>query len=428
MSVVRLLPKKPVQGEIANIATDKSISHRAAILSLLSAKPSRVRGYLRAEDTLHTLQIAQNLGLSVQENGDELILTPPKSIVEPACVLDCGNAGTAMRLFCGFLAGVKGFFVLDGDCYLRARPMRRVVAPLEQMGAQIWGRANHSLAPLAIHGSTLRAATYQSPVASAQIKSAFVLAALHSDGECVFGEPELSRDHTERMLRAMGAKLVQENQKIRIRPLESPLEPLDLEIPSDPSSAFFFAVAAAIVPDSEVVLRNVLLNPTRIEAFEVLRKMGAEICYTKIPNPYDDVGDISVRYGGQLSAVSVSENIAWLIDEIPALAVAMACAKGVSKLTGAKELRVKETDRIAAVATNLRACGIDVRELDDGFEIIGGNAQSATCDSFGDHRIAMSFALLGLLVPMTITNSAAIAVSFPTFLSILGRFSAVEES
>ncbi|MDE7447480.1 MAG: 3-phosphoshikimate 1-carboxyvinyltransferase, partial [Helicobacter sp.] len=260
MNVVRLLPREPVRGEIADIATDKSISHRAAILSLLCAKTSRVRGYLRAEDTLHTLQIAKNLGLSVQENDDELILTPPKDIAEPACILDCGNAGTAMRLFCGLLAGVQGrFFVLDGDCYLRARPMRRVVAPLVRMGAQIWGREGDSLAPLAVRGSALCATNYESPVASAQIKSAFVLAALQADGECVFAEPELSRDHTERMLTAMGAKLLRENQTIRISPLQAPLEPLDLEIPSDPSSAFFFAVAAAIVPGSEIVLRNVLL-------------------------------------------------------------------------------------------------------------------------------------------------------------------------
>ena len=429
MSVVRLLPREPVRGEIADIATDKSISHRAAILSLLCAKTSRVRGYLRAEDTLHTLQIAKNLGLSVQENDDELILTPPKDIAEPACVLDCGNAGTAMRLFCGLVAGVRGrFFVLDGDCYLRARPMRRVVAPLSQMGAQIWGREGDSLAPLAVRGSALRATNYESPVASAQIKSAFVLAALQADGECVFAEPELSRDHTERMLTAMGAKLLRENQTIRISPLQAPLEPLDLEIPSDPSSAFFFAVAAAIVPGSEIVLRNVLLNPTRIEAFEVLRKMGAQISFDAIPNAYDDVGDICVRYGGRLSAIDVSERIAWLIDEIPALAVAMACAKGTSRLTGAKELRVKETDRIAAVATNLRACGISVQELPDGFLIEGGDVRAATCDSFGDHRIAMSFAILGLLVPMTITDSGAMAVSFPTFLHLLSRFGVVEES
>ena len=255
-----------------------------------------------------------------------------------------------------------------------------------------------------------------------------MLAALQADGECVFAEPELSRDHTERMLTAMGAKLLRENQTIRISPLQAPLEPLDLEIPSDPSSAFFFAVAAAIVPGSEIVLRNVLLNPTRIEAFEVLRKMGAQISFDAIPNAYDDVGDICVRYGGRLSAIDVSERIAWLIDEIPALAVAMACAKGTSRLTGAKELRVKETDRIAAVATNLRACGISVQELPDGFLIEGGDVRAATCDSFGDHRIAMSFAILGLLVPMTITDSGAMAVSFPTFLHLLSRFGMVEES
>lgn len=429
MSVVRLLPRQPVQGEIVDIATDKSMSHRAAILSLLCSKPSRVRGFLRAEDTLHTLQIAKNLGLGVQENDDELILTSPKALVEPACVLDCGNAGTAMRLFCGLLAGVQGsFFVLDGDCYLRARPMQRVIAPLSQMGAQIWGRKGDSLAPLAVRGGALQATSYRSPVASAQVKSAFVLAALRANGECEFVEPELSRDHTEKMLQAMGATFSCDKGILRIVPLESPLEPLDITIPSDPSSAFFFAVAAAIVPDSEIVLRNVLLNPTRIEAYQVLRKMGAQITFNKIPNAYDDVGDICVRYGGQLTAIDVSERIAWLIDEIPALAVAMACAKGKSRLTGAKELRVKETDRIAAVATNLRACGISVRELSDGFEIDGGDVQAATCDSFGDHRIAMSFAILGLLVPMTITDSGAMAVSFPTFLNLLSRFGMIEES
>lgn len=428
MSSVYIKPRRHLNDYI-DVVGDKSISHRAVMFSLLCSQTSRIKGFLEAHDTMDTLRIAQNLGLHVERSHSELLLTPnAKGIIEPNEILYCGNAGTALRLYCGLLAGQKGVFILDGDNYLRLRPMKRVVAPLSQMNAKIWGRKEHSLAPLAICGSQLHATDYHSPISSAQVKSAFMLAALNADAKCRFSEPQRSRDHTEKMLSAMGAKIDVHETSIEIHPLQKPLEPLDFHIPADPSSAFFFAVATAITPGSDIILRNVLLNPTRIEGYEILRKMGAKISYIRHTNPYEEVGDIHVCYGGTLQAVHVSENIAWLIDEIPALSIAFACAKGKSKLTGAKELRVKETDRIKAITLNLESCGIDVDEYDDGFEIVGGNIRSdSTFQSFGDHRIAMSFALLGLLVPVRVDGSEAMAVSFPSFLEILKRFVELEE-
>ncbi|WP_456431339.1 3-phosphoshikimate 1-carboxyvinyltransferase, partial [Nitratifractor sp.] len=254
-----------------DIAPDKSISHRSAMFALLSDRPSRVKNYLRGEDTLATLSIVRSLGVAVEEEDEGAIrIVPPERIVEPEEILDCGNAGTAMRLFCGLLAGVEGSFVLTGDRYLRRRPMRRVVDPLRKIGAAIDGREGGNLAPLHIRGGALEPFEYHSPVDSAQVKSALILAALRAKGTCRYKENFLSRDHTERMLLGMGAELRKaEEGWIEIEPLAKPLKPLDLRIPADPSSAFFFAVAAAIVPGSVVRFTEISLNPTRIEAFRV---------------------------------------------------------------------------------------------------------------------------------------------------------------
>lgn len=417
--------QNPIKSTLEQISTDKSISHRCAILSLLSDQPSVVRNYLRAEDTLNSLKIIENLGAKVDDRGEEIIITPPASLREPSVVLDCGNSGTAMRLFMGFLAASEGFFVLSGDEYLNRRPMARVGKPLEKVGAKIDGAKNGDLAPLCIRGKKLDYFDYQSPIASAQIKSALILAALKSNG-CKFSEPELSRDHTERMLKGMGAELVVDGLNLEVKPIKEPLKPLQIDVPNDPSSAFFFAVAAAIVPGSHIVLKNMLLNKTRIEAYEILRKMGADISYKTTSEKYETIGEIEIKYS-PLKAVEVSENIAWMIDEAPALAVAFACASGTSRLTNAKELRVKECDRIAVTVAALRACGIDAKELDDGFEITGGVANSAIIDSHGDHRIAMSFAVLGLTCGMVIEKSEFIATSFPNFSKILRQLGASVE-
>ncbi|MGP1579576.1 MAG: 3-phosphoshikimate 1-carboxyvinyltransferase [Wolinella sp.] len=429
MRITQISPKsKSFELEINTIATDKSISHRCAIFSLLAKKPSRIHGFLEGEDTLNTLKIAQKLGLGVALEGDSLILTPPRNgIIEPDDILDCGNAGTAMRLYTGLLSAIKGYFVLSGDSYLRKRPMRRIVDPLRSIGANIFGRDGGELAPLSIIGAPLKSFDYTSPIASAQVKSALILAAMHGESPSYFSEPELSRDHTERMLQGMGAEITTKEGKITIMPLcGDKLSPLELTIPADPSSAFFLAVAAAITPGAKVLLKSVLLNPTRIEGFRALERMGAKISYQITSQTYESIGDIEVVHAS-LRGIDITERLSWLIDELPALAVAMALAKGKSRVQNAKELRAKESDRIRVVVGNLQKLGIEAVELDDGYEITGGSfAAMQTLESHGDHRIAMSFALVGLCVPVRILDSGCMDVSFPNFLHILAQIAKVE--
>ena len=425
---------KPFEIVIDNIASDKSISHRCAMFSLLSDKPSVIKNYLRGEDTLDSLKIAQKLGATVEDDGETIVITPPAKLTEPDDILDCGNAGTGMRLYAGLLSGIEGSFILTGDKYLRSRPMKRVTTPLRDIGAKIDGREDANLAPLHIRGGKLKSFTYHSPIDSAQVKSALILAALRSDEPSYYKENLLSRDHTERMLNGMGANIIK-NEELRIKndsgkeelssgwikiePLTKPLKPLNITVPADPSSAFFFAVVAAIVPNSKVVLKNLTLNPTRIEAYKVLQKMGAKIEFIQKENIYEPIGDIVVQHN-QLNGVTVEENIAWLIDELPALSIAMSVANGKSLVKNAKELRVKESDRIKSVIENLKLCGVGYIEYEDGY-LIEGNAtlQKATIDSQGDHRIAMSFAIAGLLCGMDINDTACIDTSFPNFNEIL---------
>jgi len=418
--------KKVFTLEIDSIASDKSISHRSAMFAMLADGKSVVRNFLRAEDTLNTLQIIQHLGAKVEDDG-EVITIESQGIQESFEILDCGNSGTGMRLFCGLLASANGHFVLTGDKYLRSRPMKRVTAPLRSIGAKIDGRADGDLAPLCIRGGSLKAFSYESQIASAQVKSAMILAALHADGECTYKENELSRDHTERMLQGMGAEIAtDENLVTTIKPLQGLLKPLDITVPADPSSAFFFAVAAAIVPGSKVTLKGVTLNPTRIEAFKVLEHMGAKITYALQENKYEPIGDITVEYA-PLHGVEVSENIAWLIDELPALAIAMAVAEGVSAVSNAKELRVKESDRIASVVEGLRRCGVAVEEYEDGYTIKGGKGlQKGVIDSKGDHRIAMSFLIGGLLSGMEVEDIECIDTSFPNFFELLEQITTIK--
>ncbi|MDX4070397.1 3-phosphoshikimate 1-carboxyvinyltransferase [Aliarcobacter skirrowii] len=411
---------KPFNVVIDNIASDKSISHRCAMFSLFSDKTSYVKNYLLAEDTLHTLKIVEQLGAKIVQDGSSIEITPVKKLSEPDDVLDCGNSGTAMRLFCGLLASVEGSFVLSGDKYLRSRPMKRVADPLRSIGANIDGRENGNKAPLFIRGEkNLQPFTYSSPVDSAQVKSAMILAALRATNVSRYKENELTRDHTERMLKGMGAEIFTDSEGfINIKPLTTYLKPLDITVPADPSSGFFFAVAAAINKNSRVVIKNVSLNPTRIEAYEVLKRMGAIVNYIEKENIYEPIGDIEV-IGNELNGVEVSQKISWLIDELPALSIAMSLANGKSSVKNAKELRVKESDRIKAVVDNLKLCGVNYTEFEDGYEIVGGELKAATIDSFGDHRIAMSFAIAGLVCGMNIEDVECINASFPNFKEIL---------
>jgi len=424
MKSVVVSPTKSFSLKISNIASDKSISHRSVMFAMLADGVSEIENFLRAEDTLNSLEIVKNLGAKVEDDG-KIIRIISHGIQEPFEILDCGNSGTGMRLFCGLLSSAKGHFVLTGDKYLRRRPMKRVTEPLRSIGAKIDGREDGDFAPLTIRGASLKAFNYESKIASAQVKSCMILAALHADGVCQYREPELSRDHTERMLKGMGAGVRVEGLTTTIEPLKNLLSPLKIRVPADPSSAFFFAVAAAITPNSDIVLEGVTLNPTRIEAFKALERMGTNITYTLTDNKYEPIGNISVKYA-PLHAIVVENNISWLIDELPALSIAMACAEGDSIVKNAKELRVKESDRIATVVTGLRACSISVDEYEDGYKISGGTLTKATINSDGDHRIAMSFIIAGLRCGMDVSDLECINTSFPNFFELLQQITDME--
>ncbi|MDD5716695.1 MAG: 3-phosphoshikimate 1-carboxyvinyltransferase [Sulfuricurvum sp.] len=424
MISAKVYSAQPFEFKSDAIAPDKSISHRSAMFALLAEGESRIENFLRAEDTLNTLKIVGHLGADIVDEGT-VITVRSNGIQESPEILDCGNSGTGMRLFCGLLSSAEGHFVLTGDEYLKRRPMKRVTHPLRNIGAKLDGRNNGDLAPLSIRGASLKAFDYESKIASAQVKSAMILAALRSDGVCTFREPELSRDHTERMLKGMGARVEVNGLETKVWPLEKPLSPLNIRVPADPSSAFFFAVAAAIIPGSSAVIEGVTLNPTRIEAFKVLERMGADISYTLTDERYEPIGTITVNHA-PLKAVSVEENIAWLIDELPALSIAMACAEGKSTVKNAEELRVKESDRIKTVVDNLNLCGIETEEYPDGYAVIGGELKNACVNSFGDHRIAMSFLIGGLKCGMEVEDIECINTSFPNFFDLLGMCTKVE--
>ncbi|GAA8160696.1 3-phosphoshikimate 1-carboxyvinyltransferase [Helicobacter pylori] len=414
-------------------ASDKSLSHRAVIFSLLAQKPCFVRNFLMGEDCLSSLEIAQNLGAKVENIAkNSFKITPPTAIKEPNKILNCNNSGTSMRLYSGLLSAQKGLFVLSGDNSLNARPMKRIIDPLKAFGAKILGREDNHFAPLAIVGSPLKACDYESPIASAQVKSAFILSALQAQGISAYKESELSRNHTEIMLKSLGANIHNQDGVLKISPLEKPLEAFDFKIANDPSSAFFFALACAITPKSHLLLKNVLLNPTRIEAFEVLKKMGAHIEYVIQSKDLEVIGDIYIEHA-PLKAISIDQNIASLIDEIPALSIAMLFAKGKSMVKNAKDLRAKESDRIKAVVSNFKALGIECEEFEDGFYVEGlgdisqlkqhfSRIKPPIIKSFNDHRIAMSFAVLTSVLPLEIDNLECANISFPTFQLWLNLF------
>ncbi|QDY54569.1 3-phosphoshikimate 1-carboxyvinyltransferase [Helicobacter pylori] len=414
-------------------ASDKSLSHRAVIFSLLAQKPCFVRNFLMGEDCLSSLEIAQNLGAKVENTAkNSFKITPPTTIKEPNKILNCNNSGTSMRLYSGLLSAQKGLFVLSGDNSLNSRPMKRIIEPLKAFGAKILGREDNHFAPLVIVGSPLKACHYESPIASAQVKSAFILSALQAQGASTYKESELSRNHTEIMLKSLGANIQNQDGVLKISPLEKPLEAFDFTIANDPSSAFFFALACAITPKSRLLLKNVLLNPTRIEAFEALKKMGTSIEYAIQSKDLEMIGDIYVEHA-PLKAISIEQNIASLIDEIPALSVAMLFAKGKSMVKNAKDLRSKESDRIKAVVSNFKALGIECEEFEDGFYIEGledisplkqrfSQKNPPLIKSFNDHRIAMSFAILTLALPLEIDNLECTNISFPQFKRLLNQF------
>lgn len=424
--VINIQSGQPLQGEL-RVPADKSISHRAVILSALAPGRSTIHNFLPAADTFSTLRCVQELGVTVERQGTVLQVHGRgwKGLREPARVLDCGNSGTTMRLLSGLVAGCPFFTVLSGDPSLQQRPMDRVIEPLRQMGAYIDGRHNGTRAPLVIRGGKLQGINYPLPVPSAQLKSAILLAGLQAEGETVLMEPVVSRDHTERMLQAMGADLQLEEKVIRLRQ-GNELKPQEFYVPGDISSAAFFIVGASLVPGSEIILRDVGINPTRTGLITVLQQMGALI---QIENKRmirgEPVADLLVRYAPLHEIELGGELIPLLIDEIPVLAIAMAAAEGDSMICEARELRVKETDRIQAICDNLSALGILVQEYADGFRVrgTGGKIKGGRVDSRGDHRLAMAMGIAGLVAKdgVQLSHAEVVNVSYPDFWTDLSR-------
>ncbi len=400
---------------------DKSISHRALLFGALADGESFYENFLEAEDCLHTLEALRQMGVSIRhEKGQGKVSVVGKGIHDlqpPQEELYLGNSGTSIRLLLGVLAGQKFEAVLTGDASLSSRPMRRVTDPLKLMGAQIKGRENGNFAPLTIRGGKLHGIRFDNKLSSAQVKSALLLAGLNADGKTTIHEAIPSRDHTERFLEAAGARFFKEGEDLVVEKTEK-LQPFQTCIAGDISSAAFFIVGAAMIPGSEVVVRNVGLNPTRTGLLEVLKRMGAKIEIEKTQIVPEPMGNIMVR-GTKLQGTGIThQEIPSLIDELPVLMVAMALAEGESLISGAAELRVKETDRIRSMVENLKAIGASIEELPDGSLVRGRSGfHGATVESFGDHRTAMSLAVASLATKGTITvlNTECIATSYPDF-------------
>lgn len=435
---LRITSGRPLRGR-TRVPGDKSISHRALLLGALADGVTRVRGWLPATDCQATLRCVQALGAEVSPLADLLDETSlPRAasanlvvqgkglrgLREPGDALHCGGSGTTARLLAGILAGQPFFSILDGNEQLRRRPMGRVADPLRWMGAAVLGRDKGRLLPLAIQGGDLEGIDYTLPVASAQVKSAILLAGLYAHANVIVREPGPARDHTERMLAAMGADLTRAGNVIALAPRTAVLIPLDITVPGDPSSAAFLLVAASLVAGSDIVVENVGLNPTRIGLLETLEAMGARVeILDRREAGGEPVGDLRACAGDGLEAVEVAGPlIPRLIDELPILAVAATQASGVTVVRDAEELRVKETDRIATVARELRKMGAEIEERPDGFAVSGPvRLHGAVVESHNDHRLAMALAVAGLLAEgaTVIQGTACIADSFPGFEAVL---------
>ncbi|MDB5968082.1 MAG: aroA [Hydrocarboniphaga sp.] len=414
-------PGGTLQGRL-RVPGDKSISHRSVMFGALAEGTSEVSGFLDGEDCLCTMKAFEAMGATLdRRSSTEFSITGVglHGLKSPGQVLDLGNSGTSMRLMTGLLAAQNFETTLTGDASLSKRPMRRVIDPLTQMGARIG--STDGRAPLHIHPvAGLHAIEYRSPVASAQIKSSILLAGLYAQGLTQVHEPEASRDHTERMLRSFGVEVEARPGYAALRGGQK-LKAAKVQVPADISSAAFFMVGAAILPGSDVTLVDVGVNPTRTGVIEILRRMGANI---ELQNPRDfggePVADIRIR-GGQLRGIDIAKDlVASAIDEFPALFVAAACAEGETRLTGAEELRVKESDRIQVMCDGLVALGVDARAMPDGMVLRGGAIGGGSIDSRGDHRVAMSFTMASLRAAGTIRilDCANVNTSFPGFADL----------
>ena len=414
-------PGGRVDGSI-RVPGDKSISHRSIILSSIAEGTSHISGFLQGEDSLNTIRAFQQMGVSIERDQDQVRVCGVglHGLEKPGSDLDMGNSGTAMRLLLGLLAGQAFDSRLIGDSSLSSRPMRRVIDPLQSMGATIESEPG-GRAPLQIKASNgLTAIEYDMPVASAQVKSCLLLAGLYASGETVVREPAPTRDHSERMLRGFGCEVLSKGSAIRL-PGKQVLVAHDIEVPADISSAAFLMVAASIAAGSEITLCHVGINPTRTGVIDILKLMGADI---ELLNQRDiggePVADISVR-SAELTGIDIPAHLVPLaIDEFPVLFIAAACAHGTTRLSGAEELRVKESDRIQVMADGLTVLGVDAQSRDDGIVIQGGQLGGGEIESHGDHRIAMSFSIASLRATkeIRINDCANVNTSFPGFVEL----------
>jgi 3-phosphoshikimate 1-carboxyvinyltransferase len=415
--------RKPLRGEI-KVPGDKSIAHRAVILGSIANGRSRIFNLSGGDDNSRTVRAFRQMGVEIYRDGVALCVDGDgwDGLHRPGAAIDCGNSGTTIRLLSGLLAGRQFHSELDGDGSLRQRPMQRVIVPLSAMGAKITSKGGDGLAPLEIDGGGLHGIDYRMPIASAQVKSAILLAALQADGATNLEEPQKSRDHTEVMLRGFGAEISSSCMTITLKGGQA-LAAQEVRIPGDISSAAFFLVAAAMIPGSDLVIRNVGCNPTRDGVIEVLRRMGTSIdLLDERAEAGERVADIHV-VGGQLRGVTVGpELVARTIDEYPILSVAAAIADGVTTFSDVKELRYKESDRISSMTEGLRRLGIGVEERPDGMTIQGGQRfKAGTVNSYADHRVAMSFAIAGLCSEsgVEIDDAGCVDISFPSFFDLL---------
>jgi 3-phosphoshikimate 1-carboxyvinyltransferase len=402
------------------------------MFSSLAEGQSIVRNFLRAEDPLRTLEAFKQMGIEINESpqpsalssrNNEIIISGKglNGLTQPKNIIDCGNSGTTMRLLSGVLAGQLFPTSLTGDSSLRSRPMKRVITPLTEMGAVI--ESENGYPPLRIKGGKLTPISYKSPVASAQVKSAIILAGLYCDGVTMVIEPGKSRDHTERMLKSCGVEIDIKDLAVSVKGIAS-LKPMEITVPGDLSSAAFFIVAGLLVPQSEILIKNTGINPTRSGLIDILDLMGADI---KLENERivsgEPVADLYVKYS-QLKGIDIGcDLILRAIDEFPILCVAAAKAEGTTRITGAKELRVKESDRIASMAAELRKMDVNIEELEDGLIIEGReDLKPAAAISYGDHRIAMSMLIAGLTAAgvTTVDDTDCVSTSFPGFMDMLG--------
>jgi 3-phosphoshikimate 1-carboxyvinyltransferase len=422
-------PPRQLAGEIV-VSGDKSISHRALILNSLAVGRSRITNLSPGKDCLSTINCLKALGIklekqdgispSIQING-----AGSTSLTESRDILNAGNSGTTIRLLSGVLAAQPFLSILTGDISLRSRPMKRLIEPLRLMGADIHGRKNDAMAPLVIKGKKLQGISYTLPVPSAQIKSAILLAGLYASGNTAIEQLEPSRDHTERLLQRMGAELISDDEHIALKPLDTPLTAVDVNIPGDISSAAYWIVAGAIHPHADIKIVNCGFNPTRTGIIDVLNEMGAKI---RVENERSEgnepVVDLHIE-SSRLKAIEIGGSIIpRLIDEIPLLAVAACVAEGKTVIRDAQELRVKESDRIAATSRELSRLGARIEELPDGLVIYGGKALLGNeVRSHGDHRLAMSLAIAGLVADGTtsIQNARIVEISNPNFWEELNK-------